>query len=65
MFNIDGTWFKEGHGVDPDILVDEDLGLMAKGIDPQLERGISEIKSLLKTNGFKIPPTPPYENRGK
>lgn len=63
MFNPDGSWFKEGHGVDPDILVDEDLGLMAKGIDPQLERGITEIKSLLKDKGYKIPVTPAYEKR--
>ncbi|MEP6926905.1 MAG: PDZ domain-containing protein [Ginsengibacter sp.] len=63
MFNPDGSWFKEGHGVDPDILVDEDLGMMAKGIDPQLERGIAEIKSLLKDKGYKIPSTPAYEKR--
>ncbi len=63
MFNADGSWFKEGHGVDPDIIVDEDLGLMAKGIDPQLERGITEIKSLLKTKSFKVPVTPGYEDR--
>ncbi len=63
MFNADGSWFKEGHGVDPDIVVDEDLALMAKGIDPQLERGITEIKSLLKSKGFKVPVTPGYEDR--
>jgi tricorn protease len=63
MFNADGSWFKEGHGVDPDIIVDEDLALMAKGIDPQLERGITEIKLLLKTKGFKVPVTPGYEDR--
>jgi len=63
MFNPDGSWFREGHGVDPDILVDEDLGLMAKGIDPQLERGITEIKTLLKDKGYKIPVTPAYEKR--
>ena len=63
MFNPDGTWFREGHGVDPDILVDEDLGLMAKGIDPQLERAITEIKSLIKDKGYKIPVTPAYQDR--
>jgi tricorn protease len=45
MYNPDGTWFKEGHGVEPDIEVREYLGAMAKGIDPQLERAISEIKN--------------------
>jgi tricorn protease len=65
FFNPDGTWFKEGHGVDPDIEVREDLGAMAKGIDPQLERAIAEIKNLIKTKGYTAPAQPAYENRTK
>ena len=63
MYNIDGTWFKEGHGVDPDIDVPENLTDMAKGIDPQLERAITEIKLLMKTKGFVEPKIPGYEVR--
>ncbi len=63
MFNVDGTWFKEGHGVDPDIPVDEDLASMTKGIDPQLERAISEIKTAMKQKGFTAPKQPAYEKR--
>jgi tricorn protease len=63
MYNPDGTWFKEGHGVDPDISVPEDLGMMAKGIDPQLQRGITEIKNLLKTKGYTRPVVPGTEKR--
>lgn len=63
MYNPDGTWFKEGHGVDPDILVEEDLGAMAKGIDPQLERAITEIKDLIRKKGFIRPDMPAYEKR--
>ena len=63
MYNPDGSWFKEGHGVDPDILVDEDLGLMSKGIDPQLERAITEIKAALKNKGYTAPKQPGYEKR--
>jgi tricorn protease len=63
MYNPDGTWFREGHGVDPDIAVDEDLAAMAKGTDPQLERAITEIKNLLKTKGFKAPAVPVTEKR--
>ena len=48
MYNPDGSWFKEGHGVDPDILVDENLGDMARGTDPQLERAIVEIKKIIE-----------------
>lgn len=64
MYNPDGTWFREGHGVDPDIPVAEDLAAMAKGTDPQLERGIKEIKDQLKNKAFHRPPTPAVENRG-
>jgi tricorn protease len=64
MYNPDGTWFREGHGVEPDIPVAEDLAAMAKGTDPQLERGIKEIKDLLKNKAFRRPATPAVENRG-
>lgn len=63
MFNPDGTWFKEGHGVDPDIPVAEDLTLGAQGKDNQLERGITEINNLLKTKGFTPPARPAAEVR--
>lgn len=63
MYNIDGTWFKEGHGVDPDIEVPEDLTAMAKGTDPQLERAITEIKNLIQTKGFLPPKMPAYQKR--
>ena len=63
MYNPDGSWFKEGHGVDPDIAVDEDLGQMSKGIDPQLERAIIEIKNALKNKGYTAPKQPGYEKR--
>jgi tricorn protease len=63
MYNGDGSWFKEGHGVDPDIAVDEDLGAMAHGRDPQLEQAINTIKSQLKDKGFTPPKMPAYEKR--
>jgi len=63
MYNPDGTWFREGHGVDPDIEVPEDLTSMAKGIDPQLQKAITESKELLKKKEFKRPKAPPVENR--
>ncbi len=64
MYNPDGTWFMEGHGVDPDIAVPEDLGSMAKGTDPQLERAITEIKNLLKTKGYQKPARPEQPKKG-
>ncbi len=62
MFNPDGTWFKEGHGVDPDIKVVDDPTLMAKGKDPQLEKAVEVVMNEIKTASPK-PKQPPYEKR--
>lgn len=63
MYNLDGTWFKEGHGVDPDIEVDENLGAFAHGEDVQLSRAIKEIKRLLIKQPFTPPQRPQPEKR--
>lgn len=63
MYNPDGSWFKEGHGVDPDIEVDENLGAFSKGTDVQLERAIEEIKAAIKNKAYQAPKTPAYEKR--
>jgi tricorn protease len=63
MFNPDGTWFREGHGVDPDIIVPEDMTEGAKGKDNQLERAILEIKDLFGKKGFAPPVRPAPEIR--
>jgi tricorn protease len=62
MYDPKGQWFAEGHGVDPDIVVDEDPTKLAKGTDPQLERAIQEVEARIA----KQPPQPgrpPYERR--
>jgi tricorn protease len=63
MYDPDGKWFKEGHGVDPDIEVVDDPTQLAKGVDPQLERAIQEVLKMLQ----KTPPVrarrPAYEKR--
>jgi len=63
MYYPDGTWFKEGHGVDPDILVEEDLTSLAKGRDAQLERAIEEALKLMQTDGYQEPKRPAPEVR--
>ena len=44
IYEPSGKWIIEGHGVDPDIPVDEDPTLLARGVDGQLERAIQEGK---------------------
>ncbi len=64
MYDPNGEWFKEGHGVDADIEVVEDFQKLANGIDMQLEVGIKEVIKLLDSpNNFKKPKRPAYEKR--
>ncbi|MEZ5104060.1 MAG: PDZ domain-containing protein [Draconibacterium sp.] len=63
MYDPDGKWFKEGHGVDPDIPVAEDHQQLAKEIDNQLEKAIEWINSELQKNPVKWPEHEPYEKR--
>ena len=64
MYDPDGEWFKEGHGVDPDIKVVEDFEQLAKGRDVQLERGIEEVMKIMNSpEQFKKPARPAVEDR--
>jgi tricorn protease len=62
-YAIDGSaWIIEGHGVDPDIIVDNDPHKEYTGTDQQLLRGIEEILKELP-NAQKLPAPPPYPNK--
>jgi tricorn protease len=63
MYDPDGSWFREGHGVDPDIEVPEDPTVLAKGGDTQLEKAISVVMDAIQKGGFKKPQHPPVEQR--
>jgi tricorn protease len=64
MYDPDGEWFKEGHGVDADIEVVENFQKLANGTDVQLEAGVAEILRLLNSNKrFVKPDRPKYEDR--
>ena len=63
MYDPDGTWFPEGHGVDPDIPVVDDPAQLSRGIDPQLERAIEEALRLLEEKPALRPVTPEPEDR--
>ncbi|HEY2125009.1 MAG TPA: S41 family peptidase, partial [Chthoniobacterales bacterium] len=56
-------WVIESHGVDPDIVVDNDPAREFHGEDQQLDRAVQEIKEDLKTKRYDIPPVPPYPDR--
>ncbi|MBN1895790.1 PD40 domain-containing protein [bacterium] len=56
-------WIIEGHGVEPDIVVDNDPSKEYAGIDEQLNRAIEELTAELKTWDQGIPPVPPYPKK--
>jgi tricorn protease len=56
----DGKWAIEGHGVDPDIVVENDPKSLMEGHDPQLERGVAELLKALETSNPKLPEHAPY-----
>ncbi len=64
FYELDGTWGIEGHGVEPDIVVDADPALMLDGADPQLDVAIEYLLEEIKTNGYHPParPTPPVRS---
>lgn len=62
MYNPDGEWFEEGHGVDPDIEVKENPGELGQGEDAQLTKAIEWINSELE-NYEGMPSTPEKEKR--
>ena len=50
IYNNNGKWIIENHGVDPDIIVDNDSLEMSKGYDAQLMKGIEYLLKKHKEN---------------
>jgi tricorn protease len=63
-YSVDGKeWIIEGHGVEPDIYVDNDPAKEYAGVDEQLNKAIEVILEELKTKEKKLPPIPPYKKK--
>lgn len=58
-------WIIEGHGVDPDIVIDNDPAKEFEGTDEQLLKAIEVILEELKTQAKEIPDIPPYPDKTK
>jgi len=58
-------WIIEGHGVDPDIYVDNDPAKEFSGVDEQLNKAIEVILQELKDHPQEIPEVPPFPDKSK
>lgn len=59
-----GDFVIEGHGVDPDMVVENDPAAVIEGRDQQLDRGIQEIMKVLNASPKKLPGHPPDPVKG-
>ncbi len=65
-YSVDGKeWIMEGHGVDPDIVVDNDPAKEFAGDDQQLDKAIEVILEQMKTHPATLPPPPPYPDKSR
>jgi tricorn protease len=62
VYGPEGVWLIEGHGVDPDIVVDNLPHATFKGKDAQLEAAIKHLQQKIKEKPVVIPPPPKGPN---
>jgi tricorn protease len=61
--SLKGEWIIEGHGVDPDIVVENDPKSLLAGRDPQLERGVAEVMKKIQSEPRIWPKKPAGPDR--
>jgi tricorn protease len=65
LFDLSSQWLIEGHGVDPDIEVQNMPADVIKGKDPQLEAAIRYLVEQLEKTPMELPKTPEYPDKAK
>jgi tricorn protease len=63
VFGPDGDWLIEGHGVDPDIVVDNLPHATFTGQDAQLDAAIKYLQDQIKKNPIPTPVAPKYPDK--
>jgi tricorn protease len=63
VYGPEGDWLIEGHGVEPDIVVDNLPHSTFMGEDAQLEAAVRYLKDLIAAEPVEVPPTPPYPDK--
>ena len=63
VFGPEGKWLIEGHGVEPDVVVDNLPFATFGGKDAQLEAAIKHLQALIKVKPVVVPSTPLYPDK--
>lgn len=65
VYGPEGQWLIEGHGVDPDIVVDNLPHATFLGKDAQLEAAVKHLRELIAKDPVEVPKHPPYPDKRK
>ncbi|CAN5399236.1 S41 family peptidase [soil metagenome] len=63
VYGPEGKWLVEGHGVDPDIEVDNLPHATFMGKDAQLEAALAYLAKEIKDHPIPVPPAPKYPDK--
>ncbi len=63
VYGPEGEWLIEGHGVEPDVVVDNLPHETFKGRDAQLEAAVHHLKGLISSRPVEVPPVPAYPDK--
>ncbi len=63
VYSPEGEWIIEGHGVEPDIVVDNLPHSTFTGKDAQLEAAISYLEDQIRLYPVEVPPAPAYPDK--
>ena len=63
VYGPEGKWLIEGHGVDPDLVVDNLPHETFAGKDAQLEAAVKHLEELIRKDPRQVPPHPAYPDK--
>lgn len=63
VYGPEGEWLIEGHGVDPDLVVDNLPHETYQGRDAQLEAAVKHLKQRITEDPRPVPPAPKYPDK--
>jgi tricorn protease len=63
VFGPEGQWLIEGHGVDPDLVVDNLPHATFNGEDAQLQAGVEYLLEQIRLKPVPVPKPPRYPDK--